>query len=107
MAMISIKTRLDKGIYRSCGGGETITHYQWPKTSARNLLLALRRLPDHRAYMIECYGNIGCGYSWIDVDGVQLDRWEFAENTAEAAQLLDEIQSGTYLQALALADQQE
>lgn len=66
---ITIKTRLHDGIYKSSGGGETRTHYEWT-TGPRNLLKAIDTLHEHRASMERGYGNIGHQGSWIEVDGV-------------------------------------
>lgn len=89
--MIEIKTRLDDGIYRSQGGGETRTHFSW-STGPRNLLLALGQLREHRATMRQGYGSIGCGHSWLEVDGHLLDEVdELADQTAAAGRQLDEM----------------
>lgn len=115
---ITIKTHLHEGIYKSSGGGETRTHYEWT-TGPRNLLKAVNTLHEHRADMVRGYGNIGCGGSWLEIDGVVIDRFDidnisnddFADLPAEerrygsswartrtqkALDLLAEIKAGTY-----------
>jgi hypothetical protein len=72
--MIKIMTRLDSGIYASQGGGEIKEKYCWNKTSGRNLLLATKKLMEHRTEMIKSFGNIGCGNSWIEIDGKKVNR---------------------------------
>lgn len=67
---IKIITRLDSGI-ASTDAGQARTHYTW-KTGPRNLIKAIESLSSHRQRMIASYGNIGCGGSWIEVDGVRL-----------------------------------
>jgi hypothetical protein len=113
--MIKIMTRLDDGIYASQGGGEVRERYHWNKTSGRNLLLAAKKLPEHRSDMSTAYGNIGCGSSWIEIDGRKVspgsileheiyrlvDDWCGASSykgtpTQAMQSLLDEIESGEY-----------
>ncbi len=65
---ITIKTRLADGIYRSDGGGQTITHYEFA-TGPRNLLRAIDTLATHQEKMRNGFGNIGCGRSWLEIDG--------------------------------------
>lgn len=82
---IKIKTHLDAGIYASCGGGETRTHYRYT-TGPRNLLRAVRTLQEHRAAMIRSYGNVGCGGTWLEIDGVVIhDGWLDDVRTMAAA----------------------
>lgn len=79
--MIKIYTKLSESIYASNGGGEIREQYTY-KTTGRNLLLAIKKLGQHRAYMSECYGNIGCGASWLEIDGKKLtqeDKWELED----------------------------
>ncbi|MFM6986614.1 MAG: hypothetical protein ACKOXG_10855 [Arenimonas sp.] len=75
---IIIKTRLNAGIYKSCGGGETRVHYEWA-TGPRNLLKAIAKLGEHRKAMRDGYGNIGCGSSWMEIDGVEVDQFDLDE----------------------------
>lgn len=74
--MIRIMTKLADGIYKSQGGGETKEHYHWDKTSGRNLLTATKKLMEHKAEMAKSFGNIGCGSSWIEIDGKKIDSFE-------------------------------
>jgi hypothetical protein len=112
--MIKIMTRLDDGIYASQGGGEVRERYHWNKTSGRNLLLAVRKLYEHRGEMATSYGSIGCGCSWIEIDGRKvkersmlaqdidsiLDDFSmpaYAGSPTQALQaLIDDIKSGEY-----------
>jgi hypothetical protein len=78
---IKLFTQLDKGIYRSQRGGE-IQHFgTWDDSS---VLAAVKELLEHRAYMIDCYGNIGCGQSWLERDGVRIEAEEIEEYEHEA-----------------------
>ncbi len=72
--MIVIKTKLDDGIYASCGGGRVKTHYTWKTAGPRNLLAACRKLKSHIRQMIISFGNMGCGSSWIEINGIVMDR---------------------------------
>lgn len=73
--MIKLFTELDSGIYASCGGGKVVLHQKW-RTNATNIRRAINRLKKHRANMREYYGNIGCGYSWLEIDGHELTEYE-------------------------------
>ena len=75
---IIIKTRLNAGIYKSCGGGETRVHHEWA-TGPRNLIKAIQKLEEHRKEMRDGYGNIGCGSSWMEIDGVEVDQFDLDE----------------------------
>lgn len=79
---ITIKTRLNSGIYKSNGGGETRTHYSYA-VGPRNLLKAIDQLHAHRKEMRNGYGNIGCGMSWLEIDGVEVDDYELNEVEAD------------------------
>lgn len=111
---IAIKTRLHSGIYKSSGGGETRTHYTWA-TGPRNLLTAIAKLGEHRKAMCEGYGSIGCGITWLEIDGVEVEDHDLREaatddrdllkgceflkvesRTEKARQLIARVQSGTY-----------
>lgn len=114
--MITIKTHLDAGIYRSSGGGETRTHYSY-NTGPRNLLAAIDQLHEHRREMEQGFGNIGCGRSWLEIDGVEISRydleavrrddsaerdksdlryWRVLSRTEKARRLIDSVKSGNY-----------
>ena len=71
--MIEIFTKLNNGI-RDIGGKE-IKQYKWNKTSGRNLLIATKKLIEHKEEMKKCYGNIGCGNSWIRINGKDIDSY--------------------------------
>lgn len=72
MTDISIRTHLDSGIYASQGGGQTIVHYRW-NAGPLNLLKAAAKMSEHRKHMVQCYGNIGCGRSWLYIGDVAMD----------------------------------
>lgn len=118
--MIAIKTYLHAGIYKSCGGGETTTHYEWATTGPRNLLAAIARLYEHSASMTRNYGNIGHAGSWIEIDGVKIHEFDLVDvlqddkeiakecgvdryktRTQKARELIDEIRAGRYRRGLA------
>ena len=75
---ITIKTKLDSGIYKSSGGGEVVTHYEF-KTGPVNLCKAIGVLSSHRKAMIRGYGNIGCGHSWLEIDGQQIHDYDLQD----------------------------
>lgn len=106
--MITIRTRLHDGIYRSSGGGEVTTRYTWA-TGPLNLMRALKTLPDHRHRMVQGYGNVGHSASWIEVEGVAIDERMLVEITlADARTLIRDVRSGAYAaQQAALHDEEE
>ncbi|MEB8474250.1 hypothetical protein [Acidithiobacillus ferriphilus] len=75
---ITIKTHLNSGIYESSGGGETRTHYAFA-TGPRNLLKAIILLGEHRSDMERSYGNIGCGSSWLEIDGQRIHQFDLQD----------------------------
>lgn len=75
--MIQIKTLLHYGIYHSQGGGETTVKYEWKK-GPRNLIKAVECLGRHSARMTECYGNVGHVRSWIEIDGIEIDKYDMS-----------------------------
>lgn len=75
---ITIKTHLNSGIYKSCGGGETRSHYEWT-TGPRNLSKAVDQYFDHLRDMERSYGNIGCGSSWVEIDGVRINAFDLQD----------------------------
>lgn len=85
-AKITLHTRLNSGIYKSCGGGEDRIVGTW-NCGPANLLKALDALHEERQSNIRGYGNIGCGRSWLEIDGEFFD----------ADQLVDEIQSEQFI----------
>ena len=112
---ITIKTELHDGIYKSSGGGEVRTHYEF-STGPRNLLKAIETLADHQDEMEKSYGNIGCGRSWLEIDGTVIHRFDLDEiarddaetyghdapagliksHTQKARELLAEVKASTY-----------
>jgi len=106
---IAIKTRLHDGIYKSSGGGETRIHYEWT-TGPRNLLKAVDTFSDHARDMVAAYGNIGCGGSWLEIDGTRIhpfdvsdvrendekDSLAYKSRTEKARELIATVRSGTY-----------
>ena len=116
--MITIKTRLDAGIYASEGGGETRTVATYA-TGPRNLLRAIARRDEIAAANVRSYGNIGCGKTWIEIDGKPIDQdaldavarepdrtpegwsnysggWYEASRTEKARDLIDDVATGEY-----------
>lgn len=69
---ITLHTRLNDGIYKSQGGGQDIIVSSWI-CGPLNLLKALAALHAERQSNIRGYGNIGCGASWLEIDGEFLD----------------------------------
>ena len=68
MAAIEIKTRLHDGV---TGGGVTHT-FGYRIVSARTLLRAAREAREIHASNYRSFGNLGCGRTWIEVNGVRL-----------------------------------
>ena len=75
--MIDLHTRLSEGIYRSQGGGRDLVAQSWT-TGPRNVVAAISALTARRAETVRCYGNVGCGQTWLTVDGVTLDDADMA-----------------------------
>ena len=115
---ITIHTRLHEGIYRSSGGGQDRVVASFA-TGPRNLLKGISTLAEERASNVRGFGNIGCGKTWLEIDGVAVDgfdlddvmgddgehltpserRWspiKIESPTTKAARLLAWIASGTY-----------
>lgn len=82
---ITIKTKLNSGIYKSCGGGEVRTHYEF-STGPRNLIKAIKTLAAHRDGMVRSYGNIGCGNSWLEIDSVRIHDYDLDEIVRDDAE---------------------
>jgi len=95
MPTIEIRTRLDDGIYASEGGGETRTHYS-AAAGPLNLLRLARKLGAHAAHMEVCYGNIGCGSSWIRIGDQRISLSDLPETLLDARTLLADVDSGAY-----------
>lgn len=79
---ITIKTKLDR---RISGGGETHIEYEFT-TGPRNLINAIEKLSEHRAENVRCYGNIGCGKSWLEIDGQVIDNVDLKEIITDDAE---------------------
>ncbi len=75
---ILLVTRLDDGIYKSHGGGERQIVAKFNATP-RGLIRAIDALGSERRQCERCYGNIGCGSSWLELDGVHIDDAEIRE----------------------------
>jgi len=71
-SQITLHTRLNSGIYESHGGGQDVTVRNW-NCGPANLLKALDALYEERQSNIRGYGNIGCGSSWLEIDGEFFD----------------------------------
>ena len=84
--MITIKTRLNNGIHKSDGGGETRTHYEFT-TGPRNLLTAIEQLGEHRLDMERSFGNIGCGRTWLEIDGQEIHPYDLEEVVRNDAEM--------------------
>lgn len=65
---IKIITRLNTGIADKYAGQHRV-HHEF-ETGPRNFLKAIDTLIKHRKLMENNFGNIGCGSSWITIDGV-------------------------------------
>lgn len=83
---ITLHTRPHSSIYKSHGGGEDRIVDTWNCGTA-NLLKAIDALHEVRRTNILGYGNVGCGRSWLEIDG------EFFDET----ELNDEIQFEQYI----------
>jgi hypothetical protein len=68
MPQIFVKQKLDPGIYKSYGGGQEKTVKVF-KFSPRNLRMASNLVYTTHCDNIKVFGNIGCGYTWLEVDG--------------------------------------
>lgn len=120
---ITINTRLHDGIYKSSGGGETRIVAEYP-TEPKRLLQAIIEIDRRRRSNIRSYGNIGCGSTWLEIDGVRIPEFEvdavstsdvelhghnythYKTRTDKCAELISEIQSGEFQRRLQdMADQ--
>ena len=99
MPTIEIRTHLDAGIYASEGGGETRTHYS-ANAGPLNLLRLARKLGEYVAHMEVCYGNIGCGRSWLRIGDQRVQQSDLPETLLDARTLLAEVSSGAYADRL-------
>ena len=78
MKTITIKTKLNDGIYASQGGGKIVTHHEFT-AGPRNLVKAIETLHAHREEMKRGFGNIGRGHSWMEIDGKEVDQYEMED----------------------------
>lgn len=72
---ITLHTRLNDGIHKSDGGGQDRIIQIW-NLGPLNMLKAIGALHRERKSNKRGYGNIGCGRSWIEIDGQVFDETE-------------------------------
>ena len=70
--MITLHTRLHSGIYESQGGGQDRIIKTFT-VGPINLLRAITALHEKRVENVVSYGNVGCGASWLEIDGEFFD----------------------------------
>lgn len=85
MNTITIKTKLHDGVYVSQGGGKVVTHYEFT-AGPRNLVKAIKTLRSHREEIKSCFGNIGCGHSWMEINGKQVNIYDMEEDMIDDAE---------------------
>ena len=68
---ITLHTRLNSAIYQSEGGGQDRIIQSWA-LGPRNLRAAVIALEQERADSCRAYGNVGCGYSWLEIGGIRV-----------------------------------
>lgn len=90
MKKIVIKTHLHSGI---SGGGESRVVAEW-NHGPLNLLKASKDLDERIASNKRSYGSIGCGRSWIEIDGTAINDDELPATLADAKQLIDDVHTG-------------
>lgn len=104
---IWLTTRLNPRIHRKYGGGEDRVHKIW-SINAPNLLRAIAELKEHRRTMLERHGNVGCGQSWLDIAGVNVDdglltaiheQMDSEAGKRQAAALIKQVRSGSLASA--------
>lgn len=109
--MITVMTKLHNGIYKSHGGGVAAAVHTY-SNGPRNLLSAIRALDEEIESNKKSYGGIGCGRSWLEIDGKQIHVYDLEEimkddeevygkdyrgaksRTQKARELLSEVKSG-------------
>lgn len=94
--MITIKTKLASGIYKSEGGGEVRTRYEFT-TGPRNLMKAIETLYEHRKSMERSYGNIGCGRSWLEIEGVEIRTFDLDDVMRDDAEAYGEMRQSGFI----------
>ena len=105
---ITVKTRLHDSIYRSQDGGVVKTVCEL-NTGPRNLIKAISAYHEEVETNKRCYGSIGAGATWLEIDGVEINymdlpqKYDDAEmtiimgsQTSQAKELIDSVKSGTY-----------
>jgi hypothetical protein len=69
---ITIVTRLHKGI--SAGNaGIPVEIWEWNDDEPHDLINAVETLQMERESNERSWGNIGCGHSWIEIDGMAIN----------------------------------
>lgn len=91
--MIIITTKLHSGLTRSLAGKEFHTEFN---TGPLNLLKAVREYRAERAESIRSYGNIGCGHTWLEIDGVHVPNDFFPVDMDEARWLISAVRNGEF-----------
>lgn len=105
---ITIKTNLHTGVI---GGGSTDARRKW-NTNPRNLLAAASALIEIQKDTELAYGNVGCGRTWLEIDGQVIDPMDLTDivhgdlwaddytlkktRTQYAKELLADVASGVY-----------
>ncbi len=95
MSKITVVTKLHRGVMQSFGAGVPVVHYEF-SAGPRNLRVAARTLAEHAAEMERSWGNVGCGSSWLEIDGKQVDNWESgyaAESVENAREILEKYKT--------------
>lgn len=97
MGDIVIKTRLDEAIGKRLGGGQTVEVKRWKATPGK-LVRAARALHAERRVNRRCYGNVGCGRSWLEIDGQEIAGVYLStlRSIDDARDLLEYVASGAY-----------
>jgi hypothetical protein len=85
MQTITLITRL-KGAERQ----EVQTWSLSLAVAARNLRKAINELVEERRYNANCYGDVDCGETWLEIDGVKFDEASHGnlESYSEAGRVL-------------------
>lgn len=45
-------------------------------TGPRNLVLAIAEMKSQKAHDLRCFGNVGMGERWLEIDGERVDGWD-------------------------------
>lgn len=73
---IVLVTKLNEGIYKSDGGGQRQEVADW-NIGPLNVMAAVRLLNQEIRDNRRNYGNIGCGESWLEINGHRFNREDF------------------------------